>query len=243
MHQGRDAWPEDTRWVYDGAIKRGIHCLAFHGPGQGLALRLNDLPFRYDWEKAVTPAVDFALAQPGVDPERVVLMGLSFGGYLAPRAAAFEKRIKICIADPGVLDWGASAFEHLPPPLVDAFAAGPEPFNALVATLFADQPLPTWYIRDQMWKHAASSPHEMFQRVVECSLVGLAQQIEAEMLVMDGTSEVFSDGQSQQLFDALTCTKTLMLFDAESTAQLHCQNGGNATAGERLFDWLDERLA
>src|SRR5262249_44667152 len=64
FNQGRDAWPEDTRWVYDGAIRRGMHCLAFHGGGQGLALRLNNLPFRHDWEKVVSPAIDTALKQP-----------------------------------------------------------------------------------------------------------------------------------------------------------------------------------
>ena len=35
VHQGFDAWPEETGWVWDGAIKRGYHCLLFHGPGQG----------------------------------------------------------------------------------------------------------------------------------------------------------------------------------------------------------------
>jgi len=103
---GQDTWAEDTRWVYDAAIRRGIHCLVYDGPGQGLALRLNNLRFRPDWENVVRPVVDFALTIPGIDPSRIGLMGLSFGGFLAPRAAAFEKRIKVCIADPGNLRWG-----------------------------------------------------------------------------------------------------------------------------------------
>lgn len=242
MHQGRDAWPEDTRWVYEGAIRRGIHCLAFHGPGQGLALRLNGLPFRYDWEKAVTPVVDFVVDLPGVDPERVALMGLSFGGYLAPRAAAFEKRIRVCIADPGVLDWGRSVFDNLPPHLSAAFDAGAEAFDSAVATMCEGQPLPTWFIRDSLWKYGVSSPYELFQRLIACDLTEIAGQITCETLVMDGTSEVFTKGEAQKLYDALTCPKSFMLFEPESTAQLHCQNGGNAVAAERLFDWLDERL-
>ena len=77
------------------AMQRGYHCLQFAGPGQGTAIRLQGLPFRPDWEKVVTPVVDFAVGLPGVDPERIALMGLSMGGALAPRAAAFEKRIKV----------------------------------------------------------------------------------------------------------------------------------------------------
>ena len=30
--------------------------------------------------------------------ERIALMGISFGGSLAPRAVAFEKKVKVCIA-------------------------------------------------------------------------------------------------------------------------------------------------
>jgi hypothetical protein len=41
--------------------------------------------------------------------ERIVLMGISLGGYLAPRAVAFEKRIKACIANGGVYDFHADA--------------------------------------------------------------------------------------------------------------------------------------
>lgn len=54
-------WAEDTRWIYDGLLERGIHCLIFDGPGQGYALRLNKLPFRYDWENVMTPVIDYAV--------------------------------------------------------------------------------------------------------------------------------------------------------------------------------------
>ena len=126
FHQGRDAWPDDTRWVYDSAMQRGIHCLALHGPGQGLSIRLYGHPFRHDWEQAITPAVDRVLEIDGVDPDRIGLMGASFGGYLAPRAAAFEKRLTFCIANPGVLDWGGSIKAAFPPEILEAFDAGPE---------------------------------------------------------------------------------------------------------------------
>jgi dipeptidyl aminopeptidase/acylaminoacyl peptidase len=57
--------------------------------------------FRPDWEAVIGPVVDFALTRPEVDPDRIALMGISLGGYLAPRAASAEPRIAACIADPG----------------------------------------------------------------------------------------------------------------------------------------------
>jgi alpha-beta hydrolase superfamily lysophospholipase len=242
FNQGRDAWPEDTRWVYDGAISRGIHCLAFHGPGQGLALRWNNLCFRYDWEKVISPVVDFALEIEGVDPARIGVMGLSFGGYLVPRAAAFEKRLRLCIANPGVVDWGGSIMKNWPPPVTAAFNAGPEAFNALVAEGIRQSPVQGWFIRDASWKHGAATPFDLFTAMNECNLESVAGEIACETLIMDGTGEVFQAGESQRLYDKLRCPKELMVFDETSTAQLHCQNGANATASAALFDWLDERL-
>jgi alpha-beta hydrolase superfamily lysophospholipase len=93
--------------VGEAARRHGWNCLIFEGPGQGSALRLNKLPFRYDWEAVVTPVVDFALNLRGVDPERIALLGMSMGGYLAPRAAAFEHRIAACVAYDGVFQMAA----------------------------------------------------------------------------------------------------------------------------------------
>ena len=56
----------------------------------------------------LTPVIDFALPKEGIDPERIAIMGMSFGGFLSPRAVAFDKRVKLCIVDPGNLNWGGN---------------------------------------------------------------------------------------------------------------------------------------
>ena len=43
---------------------------------------------------------------PEVDPDKIVLVGRSFGGYLAPRGAAGEPRLAAMIAYPGQYDIG-----------------------------------------------------------------------------------------------------------------------------------------
>ena len=86
------------------ALRRGYNVLIFEGPGQGGALREQHLYFRPDWEKVVTPVVDFALTRPEFDPRRLALMGISMGGDLAPRAAAFDPRLVALVANTGVYD-------------------------------------------------------------------------------------------------------------------------------------------
>lgn len=242
MFQGRDAWPEDTKWVYDGAIQRGIHCLTFQGPGQGMALRANGLHFRPDWEKVVTPVVDFAGELAGVDATRIALMGLSFGGYLAPRAAAFEHRLKMCIADPGVMNWGGAIMANFPQPLREAFEAGEAAFNATMSATAAAHPLHGWFLRDMLAKHGVSTPWELYKELELCDLTPYVEQIRCETLILEGTNEIRSSGESHRLYDALRCPKHMIVFDEASTAQLHCQGGASGVAGETMFDWLDERL-
>jgi fermentation-respiration switch protein FrsA (DUF1100 family) len=48
------------------------------------------------------------------------MWGVSLGGYYAPRASAFEKRIKACIALGGPFNWGA-AWDKLPELTREAF--------------------------------------------------------------------------------------------------------------------------
>jgi hypothetical protein len=240
--QGRDAWPEDTGWVYENALKRGYHALSVQCPGQGQAIRVNGLPFRPDWENVVTPIVDVAVQLEGVDPERIGLMGLSFGGHLAPRAAAFEHRLKVCVANPGVIHWGESIRIGFPAQVTEAFDDGPEAFNAAAAMVRQHSHIADWFMRDSMWKHGVATPYDLMAEFDKYDIRELAGNIQAETLVMDGREEHFSEGQAQQLYDALRCKKELMLFDASTTAQLHCQNGAFGTAGEYLYDWLEGRL-
>jgi pimeloyl-ACP methyl ester carboxylesterase len=244
VHQGFDAWPEETRWVWDGAIKRGYHCLLFHGPGQGLALRLQGLTFRPDWEKVVTPVVDFALTLPGVDPEKIVLKGLSFGGALAPRAAAFEKRIKICIANPGVLNWAEAMYGHFEdyPGFLELLEASPEAFNAAAAGLTRLWPVAGWWFREAAWKHDATSPADLMMKLGEFNNEGVVDQIDCQVLIIDGTAEDATPGQAERLYDALSSPKDYMLFTAEDTGLVHCQTGALSVASQRMFDWLDENV-
>tara|TARA_B110000503_G_scaffold139151_1_gene226886 strand:- start:150 stop:1505 length:1356 start_codon:yes stop_codon:yes gene_type:complete len=242
MHQGMHAWPEETKWAWEGAIMRGYHVLAFHGPGQGIPLRLQNLKFRPDWENVVKPVVDVALQMPGVDPNRVILKGLSFGGYLAPRAAAFEKRLAVCIANPGVLSWFDGMEKVLTPDFVGLAFADPEQFNSIVEQTMMNEPGPRWGLADGMWKFGATSPAEFIHKLKEYTTEPYVDQIKCKVLVMDGAAEEFSKGQGPRLYEALNTEKEYMLFDAEDTGLVHCQTGALAIAEQRMFDWLDEQM-
>jgi len=86
---------------------RGVSSLMVDCPGSGEALRLQGLTARVDTETWAGPCVDYLLTRSDVDPAAVGLTGWSLGGYYAPRAAAFEKRLALVVAWGANHDWGA----------------------------------------------------------------------------------------------------------------------------------------
>ncbi len=86
---------------------RGVSTLMVDCPGSGAALRLQGLRARIDTEAWAAACVDFLQACDDIDPDRIGLVGWSLGGYFAPRAAAFEKRIALVVAWGANHDWGA----------------------------------------------------------------------------------------------------------------------------------------
>ncbi|GAA1795851.1 alpha/beta fold hydrolase [Nocardioides hankookensis] len=86
---------------------RGISTLMVDCPGSGAALRLRGLTARVDTEVWAAACVDWLEQRAGVRTDRIGLAGWSLGGYYAPRAAAFEKRLALCVAWGANHDWGA----------------------------------------------------------------------------------------------------------------------------------------
>lgn len=80
----------------------GFNFFAFDGPGQGeMRKNMKMIP---DYEKAISAVIDWFKQNNkyNIDLQKIGISGWSFGGYLAPRAAAFDKRISCVIGNGGV---------------------------------------------------------------------------------------------------------------------------------------------
>ncbi|HTN13382.1 MAG TPA: alpha/beta fold hydrolase [Sphingomonadaceae bacterium] len=238
---GRDAWAEQCKYLAEAANARGMHCLIFDGPGQGKVIRLQGLPFRPDWEKVVRPVVDLAVRLPGVDPDRIALMGLSMGGALAPRAAAFESRLKLCIANPGVVNWNDIVrrfFEQAVGQDVLRLAdRNPRQFDQRMQEAMAQSPLLEWGVTDTMWKHGVSTPSALMTELNHYRNEDVVGRIKCRTLVMEGEMDDFS--QARELYDKLRCPKDYVLFTSRETAMIHNQVGALAVSTQRTFDWIE----
>jgi pimeloyl-ACP methyl ester carboxylesterase len=242
-HQGYDAPVESTKYLADAAVIRGYNCLVFEGPGQGLTIREKGIPFRPDWEKVISPVVDYAVSRPDVDPAGLILMGISFGGGLAARAAAYEPRIKILVLNPGYVSLSRMFEDVLPEKLVNLYEEDPEGFNdKALEELAAFDVGARWGLHHGMWVFGADTPADFFARLKEYEYSADIGRIQAKTVVMDGSAEQYGAGQAKELYELLTCAKHYMLFTADEHAGDHCQIGAPALAMERLFNWLDENI-
>jgi alpha-beta hydrolase superfamily lysophospholipase len=242
---GYDGTAEEL-YFFNGAaaLARGYHVLAFDGPGQGAALLQQGLVLRPDWESVVTPVLDWLLARPGVDPARIALIGLSLGGYLAPRAASAEHRLAACIADCGSFDLFSSALERIPGPLAAGLAEGRSAPAAVLRRILAvleRKPTAGWALRRGQLVHGAADPVQYLQALRDYTLKDRAGDITCPVFVCNAEGDDIS-ASAPLLARALTGEKELVTFTAAEGAGDHCEAGARTLYHARSFGWLDRIL-
>ena len=240
---GMDGYLEETYFsVIAAALERGYNGLTYDGPGQGGVLRQRGVPLRADWEKVVTPVVDFVLGRPEVDSDRIVLVGRSFGGYLAPRAACGEHRLAACVADPGQFDLFDMAAARLPQEMGGALQTDGQALESILDKMMEDDAR-RFFFAARMRAFGAKTPKELVLMQREYSLKGRVQQIECPTLVCDNVTDTIAGGQGKLLYDALECPKGYIEFTAEEGADGHCEGGAQVLFHTKVFNWLDQTLA
>ena len=244
FHGGLDSSLEELFYFgAAGATRRGYNCLTFDGPGQGAPRREQKLFFRYDWEAVVTPAVEYVLSRPDVDGDNLALMGMSLGGYLAARAAAFEHRFRAAAFYDGAYDLNEAARGLLPKEAVAALDAGDTvKCEEIIHKGMQNNTGLRWSMAQSVWSFGASNIADFLKNIELYTMVGIAGQIQCPCLVMEAEADMFLSGQPQQIYDALKAPKQLVKFTSQDGAENHCQSGALAYKDEVVFNWLDETL-
>jgi pimeloyl-ACP methyl ester carboxylesterase len=150
-------------------LLRGLNCVVYEGPGQPSLVRYQNKTFIPDWWTATTPVVDYISNRSDVDTSKIVLMGISYGGTLAPRAASQEPRIAAVIQ----LD-GLSSLQHdlrlqFPIELDELFDSGKQAeFDEILTGLANNQSQPIYnryFIQQGLYAFGTKSPFEWFTRL------------------------------------------------------------------------------
>jgi pimeloyl-ACP methyl ester carboxylesterase len=246
LNGGYDGTAEET-FFYSGpaALARGYNVVTFDGPGQGGALVEKGLVFRPDWESVIAPVLACVAGRPEVDAAKIALMGISFGGYLAPRAATGVPGIAALIADPGQCDLLAEARTRMPAFIGRALPDGNRFVLALLSRILARQirhPTRGWGLRRGLYVHGVATPLEYLRLTAQYTSVDRIGNIRCPTFVANAENdEIGATGPA--LFAALTAPKTYRRFLAAEGAGAHCESGARTLFNQVAFDWLDGILA
>ena len=220
---GLDVTKEIQYFRVPDLAKRGMACLIIDGPGNGESIRFRGMPARHDSEVAGGAAIDYLEKRGDVDKDRIAVMGVSLGGYFAPRAAAFEKRFKACVA------WGAQYDYHA------VWKSRVE--KAFKTALSVPGEHITWFL-------GVSTMDEALKKLEPFTLKGVGEKIECPFLLTHGEADaqISTEIARRQFAEVGSKDKTFKIFTREEGGAEHCQ-GDNLTIGiAYIADWLSDRL-
>jgi alpha-beta hydrolase superfamily lysophospholipase len=227
------------------AHARGYPVLTFEGPGQGSVLREQGLRLTPEWEKPTSAVLDAYLAT-HARPSKIVFVGLSLGGYLAARAAAFDHRIDGVVAYDVFFDGGAVARRNVP---MAAFALRRIGLESLVGVFAAVKarfdPASASGLNIAGWILGKSKPLDIVDGLSVYSLGDVADRIQQDVLIFAGAEDQFVPvEQVEQYKRALVNARsvTAKVYDEASGGSEHSQLGAPTLWQADFFDWLEEKF-
>ena len=152
---GLDSTKEEFFKLEGVFLDRGMATLSIDGPGQGECGY--ELPIRADYDVAVSTVLDAIADRTDVDLDRVGLLGVSLGGYYAPRVLAFETRVKAGVGLSGPYRF-SDIWDDVPPQTRETFVV----------------------------KSFAKDDEEGRARAAELDLTGVAERIQQPYLAITG---------------------------------------------------------
>jgi dipeptidyl aminopeptidase/acylaminoacyl peptidase len=213
---GADAYAEE---IYFGArpmLARGWAVLLADTPGRGSSHYVKNIPTRADYEVPAKACIDYLVALPEVDPDRIAVMGISMAGYYAPRAAAFDERVKALVCWSGCYSILDDLYLFCPAlrPTLQRILGGVDDAEAR-------------------------------ERLKHFTMEGAAQKIKCPTLITHGGADRLMrvDGAKRLFAELGSADKRLKIYDDPAIGgTIHCSHDDWAHNIPYMLDWLEERL-
>ncbi len=237
LHGGYDSFLEEWYLMLKYIAQAGYEAIGFEGPGQGAALIKAGLAMDIQWEKPTSTILDY------FDLDDITLFGLSMGGWLCLRAAAYEPRIKRVVASghaihymdivPAVIGW-----------IFEFFMRYETLFNKSSFMKMEKNPRMKWEIGNTMRITKSKTPFEGAQLNLSLSRENMhADLIQQDVLFFSGQDDHFIPIRlHDQQVDALVNAKSVTnrVFTKAEQAQNHCQIGNIGLALDTMLSWVSE---
>ena len=238
---GFDSCIEELTTAFVYLRDAGYDVIAFDGPGQGSALDDAGLPMTAAWHKPVSAVLDY------FEVQEITLIGMSLGGCLALRAAAFEPRVHRVVAYDvftDLLDINLRQTDAVKRALLKMLLRlqAVKLVNGMVARVARKKPVVQWGVEQGMHVTGTTSAFEFLQRSTRFHTADVSALIRQDVLLLAGSEDHFVPiEQWHQQIRILTNARsiTARLFTRSERAQNHCQVGNYRVALMTIVNWLD----
>ncbi|WP_233809255.1 alpha/beta hydrolase family protein [Paraburkholderia sp. HP33-1] len=205
--------------------RRGISTLMVDQPGVGEALRLHELNAIVESENWAGSVVDYLETRSEIDSNMIGVCAWSLGGYYAPRAAAFEKRFRLCVAWGANFNWGELQRRRL--------------------AREGDRPVPHYWEHVQ-WVWGKDSLEEFMEFAPKVTLEHVIDKITVPFLVTHGSNDrqIPREYAHAQFEGAVNSPKReLKFFTPREGGIEHVSADNVENARDYIADWISETFA
>lgn len=221
---GLDSSKEMLVWTRIGRelARRGVSTLHIDQPGSGEALRLHGLTAVFDTERWASVVVDHLEGRADVDPARIGIIGISLGGYYAPRAVAFEPRFALGAVIGANHNWGEVQRARL--------------------RREGEHPVPHYWAH-VCWVWGASTIEEFLEISQPVTLDGVLDRVRVPFLVTHGKHDrQIKLEYAHQTYDQLVNSpqRELKIFDERTGGVEHSTADNMANSRDYIADWIAE---
>ena len=237
IHGGFDSFKEELYSMMLFFLDSNYEVITFETPWMGESRKRKLMGLEIEWEKPIKAVLDhFKL-------EDVTLIGISMGGWLSLRAAAFEPRVKRVIASSVSFDvnqYNSAVGQKLAKLFFKKFRKFTN--KAIIKKMKKDLYY-SWFMNHLMFVTNKDVPIEALDVLVQFSEENLhSDLIKQDVLILTGRNDHMVPFKMHELqVKALTNAKsvTARVFTKEDSAQNHCQIGNLGLAMDTMLNWIE----
>lgn len=240
MHGGYDSIAQEFLLVLKVFKEFGYNVYFFEGPGQGEVLMRYDVRMTEKWEYCTSAVLDY------FNLSDVTLIGVSLGGYLAPRAAAYEKRISRVVMFDLIYDFYGAILNKMGSKAKSFDYLVNHPKNILWRGM--TKKLEKNYFTNWLLKQGyaiyenVNTPCEYFNYIKRFNTREISGLLTQDILVLAGEADLYTvyyEDQLKALVNARSVTGKI--FTKEEHADHHCQIGNMGLLFKTVADWIEEK--
>jgi len=241
IHGGYDSFKEELYSMMLFFLDNDYDVISFETPWMGESRKRKLMGLEIEWEKPIKSILDhFKL-------DDVTLIGISMGGWLSLRAAAFEPRVKRVIASSVFFDVNQYT-NIIGQKIAKIFFKKFRNFtNKAIIKKMKKNLFYSWFVNHLMFVTNINVPIEAFDVLLQFNEENLhSDLIKQDVLILTGREDhmipfKMHDLQVKALTNARTVTTRV--FTNDENAQNHCQVGNLGLAIDTMLKWIEEKIS